>query len=167
MGFGAHLSGVIAGARRAGQNEGLMTAAIGVLFQRRNHSDEDDPAVPGSLTRVEWLAFLAGARQVRGCCYGVELGPRDQTLHPLLHLSRSIAGVAAGAVGELHREAEHRSLPARRGGQSSCRARTPRHDRPGPALADHAAGQLAARRDEHRNLVAPRDLQHAVERLLR
>ncbi|PYO70646.1 MAG: hypothetical protein DMD71_01320 [Gemmatimonadetes bacterium] len=42
-----------------------------------------------------------------------------------------------------------------------------RHDGARPPLADHAARQLPARRDEHRHVVAPRDRQHAVQRPLR
>src|SRR5439155_703586 len=76
--------------------------------------------------------------------------------------------VPAGAVGEPHREAEHGEL-ARDVAQARHHVALARDgdDGPRPPLADHPARQLAARRDEHRHLVASRDREHAVQRLLR
>jgi hypothetical protein len=58
MGWCATCLAFIAAARRAGQNEGTLTAAIGVLVSVAIILMKMVPAVPGSLTGVEWLAFL-------------------------------------------------------------------------------------------------------------
>ena len=58
MGWCATCLAFIAGARRAGQHEGMMTATLGVLVSVAIILMKVIPAVPGSLTRVEWLAFL-------------------------------------------------------------------------------------------------------------
>jgi len=85
----------------------------------------------------------------------------------LLHLSQVDRRVAARTVGQLHRQAQN--------GQLAGDVAQPRHhvalagdrdDRAGTALPDDAPGQLTARRHEDRHFVAPRDLQHTVERLL-
>jgi len=68
----------------------------------------------------------------------------------------------------LHRQAEHRKLAgdiAQTGHHVALAG--DRHDGAWTPLANHAARELAPRRNEDRNLVAPRDLEHAVERLLR
>src|SRR6266436_4104676 len=58
MGWCATCVAFIAGAGRAGQQEGMLTAALGVLVSVAIILMKVIPAVPGSLTRVEWLAFL-------------------------------------------------------------------------------------------------------------
>ena len=78
MGWCATCLAFIAGARRAGQHEGMMTAALGVLVSVAIILMKVIPAVPGSLTRVEWLAFL-GWCAVGG---GVLLSRRARTSRP-------------------------------------------------------------------------------------
>src|SRR6266581_4018801 len=78
MGWCATCLALIAGARRAGQHEGMMTAALGVLVSVAIILMKVIPAVPGSLTRVEWLAFL-GWCAVGG---GVLLSRRARTSRP-------------------------------------------------------------------------------------
>jgi len=92
----------------------------------------------------------------------------DESLDPSLHLSEIDSRVTAGPVGELHRETEDGQLP-RNVAQAGHHVALARHRDHGPrtTLPDDAARQLAARRDEDRNLISPRDLEHAVERLFR
>jgi len=99
-------------------------------------------------------------------CWGWRFG--NESLDPPLHLSEIDSRVAARPIGEPHGQAEHRELtrdvPQTRhhialAGDGDHRAR--------PPLADHAPCELASRRDEHRHLVAARNLEHPVERLFR
>jgi len=86
----------------------------------------------------------------------------------LLHLSQIDRRIAARSVGQLHRQAEHWELAgdvAQPGHHVALAGHG--HDGPGSTLPDDAARELAAGRDEDRHLVAPRDLEHAVERLFR
>jgi len=92
----------------------------------------------------------------------------NESLDPSFHLSEIDSSVAARPIGELHRQAEHWKLagdvPQARHHVTLARDR---HDGAWTPLANDAARELAARRHEHRNLVASRDLEHAVERLFR
>src|SRR5207302_189320 len=75
--------------------------------------------------------------------------------------------VPPGSVGEAHRKPEHRKLAGHvaQPRRHVALARH-RHDRAGPSLPDHPPRQLPPRGDEHGHIVATRDRQHAVQRLL-
>jgi len=92
----------------------------------------------------------------------------DESLDPSLHLSEIDSRVTARPVGKLHRETEDGQLP-RNVAQAGHHVALARYRDHGTrtTLPDDSARELAARRDEDRNLVSPRDLEHAVERLFR
>jgi len=92
----------------------------------------------------------------------------NESLDPSLHLSEIDSSVAARPIGQLHRQAEDRKLAGNVPQACHHIALTgDGHDGAWTPLANNAARELAPRRDEDRNLVAPRDLEHAIERLFR
>jgi hypothetical protein len=119
------------------------------------------PASGSSYAARSDVAALPGTRQVCAARLLAALqrnwgddATGDETLNPLLHLFQVDRRIAA-RPWELHRQPEDGSFPPRHGDRSSCHARRPQAT--DGATPDHAARELAARRDEHRNVVAPRD----------
>src|SRR6266513_1765780 len=98
---------------------------------------------------------------------GLPLSVGHEPLHPALHLLEVDRGVTAGTVGELHRQAEDRKF-AGHVAQTGHHVTLAGHgdDRARPPLTNHAPGELSPRRHEDRHLIAPRDLENPVERLL-
>src|SRR2546422_342948 len=87
--------------------------------------------------------------------------------HPLLHDVEVEHRVAARSVREAHGEPEHRQ-PASHVAEPGHHVPLARYrdDRAGAALADHPPRELSSGCYEYRDVVAPGDRQHPIERLL-
>src|SRR6266516_1339915 len=90
-----------------------------------------------------------------------------QAPHPLLHDVEVEHRVAARSVREAHGEPEHRQ-PASHVAEPGHHVPLARYrdDRAGAALADHPPRELSSGCYEYRDVVAPGDRQHPIERLL-
>src|SRR2546429_8341472 len=119
-------------------------------------------SVPCSSRVVDGLFFLMIRRPPRSTLF-----PYTTLFRSLLHDVEVEHRVAARSVREAHGEPEHRQ-PASHVAEPGHHVPLARYrdDRAGAALADHPPRELSSGCYEYRDVVAPGDRQHPIERLL-